>query len=31
MTGAILFETVDRRGGTKSQNGVTDFWNDVAG
>ena len=28
-TGAILFEAVDRRGGTKSLSGVTNSWNDV--
>ena len=28
-TGAILFEAVDRRGGTKSLKGVTYSWNDV--
>ncbi len=28
-TGAILFEGVDRRGGTKSLSGVTNSWNDV--
>jgi len=28
-TGAILFEGVDRRGGTKSLRGVTNSWNDV--
>jgi Protein of unknown function (DUF3313) len=28
-TGAILFEAVDRRGGTKSLIGVTNSWNDV--
>ncbi len=29
VTGAILFEGVDRRGGTKSLSGVTNSWNDV--
>jgi len=28
-TGTILFEGVDRRGGTKSLSGVTNSWNDV--
>ena len=28
-TGTILFEGVDRRGGTKSLRGMTDSWNDV--
>jgi Protein of unknown function (DUF3313) len=28
-TGAILFEAVDRRGGTKSLSGATNSWNDV--
>jgi hypothetical protein len=28
-TGVILFEAVDRRGGTKSLSGVTNSWNDV--
>ena len=28
-TGAILFEAVDRRGGTKSLSGVTNSWHDV--
>jgi hypothetical protein len=28
-TGEILFEAVDRRGGTKSLSGVTNSWNDV--
>ena len=28
-TGAILWEAVDRRGGTKSLRGVTNSWNDV--
>jgi hypothetical protein len=31
MTGAVLFEVVDRRGGIKGLTGVTDSWNDVAG
>ena len=29
VTGEILFEAVDRRGGTKSLSGVTNSWNDV--
>ena len=29
VTGAILAEAVDRRGGTKSLSGVTNSWNDV--
>jgi hypothetical protein len=28
-TGTILFEAVDRRGGTKSLRGVTNSWHDV--
>jgi uncharacterized protein DUF3313 len=28
-TGTILFEGVDRRGGTKSLSGMTNSWNDV--